>query len=122
VVVRVHTNNERERPVTATTAYSSGRRSGTSGGKRRQPTVRTFILPADSPRTFDVGYPSALKSSNARYSCTAKVSGLGARYVTIVSRGSALGGSVCRVRAYNDADIPSIDTTANVQVTATTTH
>ena len=99
--------------VTATTTYSSA---------RRQSNVRTFILPADSLRTFDVGYPSALKFSNARYSCTAKVSGLGARYVTIVSRGSALGGSVCRVRAYNDAELPSLDTTASVQVTATTTH
>jgi hypothetical protein len=48
------------------------------------------------------------------------VSGLGKRFVKILSRGSALGGSVCRVKARNTAALPSLDTTAKVRVTATT--
>jgi hypothetical protein len=82
---------------------------------------KTFILPAHTTKTFQVRYPSALQFKGAKYSCSATVSGLGKRYVKILSRGSALGGTVCRVNARNNAALPSLDTTANVKVTATTT-
>ena len=82
--------------------------------------VRTFTLGGSQTLTFQVPYPFALKYGNARYSCSASVSGRGSRYVRILSRGSALGGSVCQVKARNTAKLPSIDTTAAVRVTAST--
>jgi hypothetical protein len=82
---------------------------------------KTFILPAHTTKTFQVGYPFALKFKGAKYSCRATVSGLGKGYVKILSRGSAVGGTVCRVQARNNAMLPSLDTTANVKVIATTT-
>jgi curli biogenesis system outer membrane secretion channel CsgG len=82
---------------------------------------KTFILPAHTTKTFQVGYPFALKFKGAKYSCRATVSGLGKGYVKILSRGSALGGTVCRVKARNNAMLPSLDTTANLEVIATTT-
>jgi hypothetical protein len=88
----------------------------------RKSNRKTFILPASTTRTFNVGYPVALKYKNAKYSCTATVSGLGKKNVKILSRRSALGGTVCRVKARNTAKLPSLDTTANVRVTATTTY
>jgi uncharacterized protein YjbI with pentapeptide repeats len=81
---------------------------------------KTFVLPANSTKTFDVGYPSALKYRRARYFCDALVSGRGKRFVKILSRRSARGGTVCRVRARNTAKLPSLDTTAKVKVIATT--
>ena len=95
---------------------------GVSAAKTRRSTSKTFTLPARTTRTFNVRYPFALKFKGAKYSCTARVSGLGKRFVKILSRGSALGGSVCRVKARNTAKLPSLDTTAKVRVTATTTY
>lgn len=95
---------------------------GGASAKTRKSTSKTFVLPATTTKTFTVGYPLALKFKGAKYGCTAKVSGLGQKYVKILSRGSALGGSVCRVKARNRAKLPSIDTTAKVRVTATTTY
>jgi hypothetical protein len=94
--------------------------AGTSA--TRKSNRKTFILPASTTKTFNVGYPVALKYKNAKYSCTATVSGLGKKNVKILSRRSALGGTVCRVKARNTAKLPSLDTTANVRVTATTTY
>jgi hypothetical protein len=81
---------------------------------------KAFVLPAHTTKTFQVRYPFALRFSGATYSCKAVVSGLGKRFVRILSRGSALGGTVCRVRARNNAALPSLDTTAKVRVIATT--
>jgi hypothetical protein len=89
-------------------------------GKAAVSNFRAFTLPGHSTKTFTVSYPVALKYGDAKYSCTAKASGLGKRNVKILSRGSALGGSVCRVKVRNTAQLPSIDTTATVLVTATT--
>jgi hypothetical protein len=96
--------------VTATTIIPAKRVSNT----------KTVILPAHTTKTIDVRYPFALKFAAAQYSCRATVFGLGKRFVKILSRGSALGGTVCRVRARNTAALPSLDTTARVRVTATT--
>jgi hypothetical protein len=82
---------------------------------------KAFILPAHTTKTFQVGYPLALEFKRAKYSCRSTVSGLGKGYVKILSRGSAVGGTVCRVKARNNAMLPSLDTTANVNVIATTT-
>jgi hypothetical protein len=94
---------------------------GVAAAKTPKSNSKTFILPAHTTKTFQVRYPSALKFGGATYSCRATVSGLGKRFVKILSRGSALGGSVCRVKARNNAQLPSLDTTANIKVTATTT-
>jgi hypothetical protein len=94
---------------------------GVAAAKTPKSNSKTFILPAHTTKTFQVRYPSALKFGGATYSCRATVSGLGKRFVKILSRGSALGGSVCRVKARNSAQLPSLDTTANIKVTATTT-
>jgi hypothetical protein len=93
----------------------------TAAAKTPKSISKTFILPAHATKTFQVRYPSALQFKGATYSCRATVSGLGKRYVKILSRGSALGGTVCRVKARNNAMLPSLDTTATVKVTATTT-
>ncbi len=98
---------------------------GRLGGKPPVPRVsrsKTFVLPAGRTKSFDVRYPSALKYKRARYYCQAVVSGPGKRYVKILSRGSALGGTVCRVRARNTAKLPSLDTTAKIKVIAATVH
>jgi hypothetical protein len=92
----------------------------TTAGRPRISNVKTFTLPAHTTRTFTVRYPSALKFAGADYSCRVRVLGLGARFVKILSRGSALGGTVCRVRARNTARLPSLDTTARIRVRATT--
>lgn len=99
--------------ILATAPAALGRTTTTSN-------VRAFTLGGSQTLTFEVAYPFALEYGNARYSCTASASGLGRKYVRIVRRGSALGGSVCRVTARNTAKLPSIDTTATVRVTAST--
>jgi hypothetical protein len=103
--------------LTASAAFA-----GAAAAKTRTSNSKTFLLPASVTKTFDVGYPFALKFKNAKYSCAAKVFGLGREHVKILSRGSAQGGTVCRVRVRNNAPIPSIDTTARVRVTAATTY
>lgn len=90
--------------------------------KTRHSHSKTVTLGARQTKTIDVGYPQALKFKNARYSCAFKVTGLGRKNVKILSHGSALGGTVCRVKARNNAKLPSIDTTAKVKVTATTVY
>jgi hypothetical protein len=96
--------------------------TGASAAKTRHSASKTVTLPAKSTKTIDVRYPQALKFKNARYSCAFKVTGLGRKNVKILSHGSALGGTVCRVKARNNAKLPSIDTTAKVKVTATTVY
>ena len=93
---------------------------GAADAKSRGSNSKTFVLPAHTTKTFQVRYPFALRFSGATYSCRATVSGLGKRFVKILRRGSALGGTVCRVKARNNAALPSLDTTAKVKVTATT--
>ena len=90
------------------------------GAKPAASRIRTFVLAAATTRTFDIGYPSALKYKRAKYSCDARASGPGQRYVKIVSHRSARGGTVCRVKARNNARLRSLDTTAKITVTATT--
>ena len=92
-----------------------------AAAKTPRSNTKTFILPAHTTKTFQVRYPFALEFKGAPYSCRATVSGLGKGYVKILSRGSALGGTVCRVKARNNAMLPSLDTTANIKVVATTT-
>jgi len=92
-----------------------------AAAKTQKSNSKTFILPAHTTKTFQVEYHFALEFKGATYSCRATVSGLGKRFVKILSRGSALGGTVCRVKARNNAMLPSLDTTAKVKVTATTT-
>ena len=82
---------------------------------------KTVALLQGQTKTINVGYPNALRNKNARYSCTATVSGPARRSVKILSRGSALGGSVCRVKAKNTSRVSGLDGTARITVTATTT-
>ncbi len=93
---------------------------GALGAKPPLSKSRTFVLAATTTRTFDVGYPSALKYRRAKYFCDTRISGRGKRYVKILSHRSARGGTVCRVKARNNAKIPSLDTTAKITVAATT--
>ena len=73
-------------------------------------------------KTINVGYPFALKYRGARYSCKVGVSGPARRKVAILSKGPAVGGTVCRVRARNNSRVSGLDGTAKVTVTATTTY
>jgi hypothetical protein len=107
------------------------------GGAANPPTLKskskTFVLSANTTKTFDVGYPAALTSaSNARHYCQAHVSGRGRRFVKILSRRSLRGGiegprlellragTVWRVKAHDNANRRSRDTSARIKVTATT--
>lgn len=82
---------------------------------------KTVALLQGQTKTITVGYPNALKNKGATYSCTATVSGPARRMVKILSRGSALGGTVCRVKAKNTSRVSGLDGTARITVTATTT-
>jgi preprotein translocase subunit SecA len=73
-------------------------------------------------KTVSVRYPFALKFAGARYRCTAVASGAARRRVRILSRGSALGGTVCRVKAKNTSAVQGLDGTAKLTVIATTIH
>lgn len=83
---------------------------------------KTVALLQGQTKTISVTYPDALKYAKAKYSCTAKVSGPARKNVKILSRGSALGGSVCRVKAKNTSKVSGLDGTASITVTASTTH
>jgi hypothetical protein len=91
--------------------------------KTRHSASKTVTLPAKSTKTIDVRYPNALKFKNAKYACSFKVvNTVDPKKVKILFHGSALGGTVCRVKARNSVQRPSIDATAHVKVTATTTY
>jgi hypothetical protein len=89
--------------------------------KTRHSASKTVTVPGRTTKTIDVRYPQALKFKNAKYSCTFKVTGVDPRKVKILFHGSALGGTVCRVKARNPAR-PSIDASVRIKVTATTTY
>jgi hypothetical protein len=93
-----------------------------SGMKTTKSARKTVTLLQGQNKTIDVGYPQALKHAGAKYSCTDKVSGPAKSKVKILSRGSALGGSVCRVRAKNTSKVSGLDGTASITVAAKTTY
>ena len=93
-----------------------------AGATTRLSKSRTFTLHAHSTSTYNIPYPAALKFRGARYSCKVAVSGPGKRGVRILSRGSALGGTVCRVKARNTNKFEDPLDDAKVKVTATTVY
>ena len=80
---------------------------------------KRFVLSAKTTKTFDVRYPSAFRSKRSRRFCQAIV-WPGWRLVKVLSRGSARGRTVCRVKARNTAKRRSRNTTAKILITATT--
>jgi hypothetical protein len=104
------------------TALSLAAFGGVSFAKTTKSAHKTVGLEQGQTKTINVGYPQALKYRGAKYSCTAKVSGPARMSVKILSRGSALGGSVCRVKAKNTSTVSGLDGTASITVTARTTH
>ena len=104
------------------TALSVGAIAGVSSAKTTKSARKTVTLLQGQTKTINVGYPQALKHAGAKYSCTAKVSGPAKKKVKILSRGSALGGSVCRVKAKNTSKVSGLDGKAKITVTAKTTH
>jgi hypothetical protein len=108
--------------LSCTAALSLTAAVGASSAKTTKSSSKTVTLLQGKTKTIDVGYPLALKHAGAKYSCAAKVSGPAKSKVKILSRGSALGGSVCRVKAKNTSNVSGLDGTANIKVTATTTY
>ncbi len=90
--------------------------------KTRTTHRKTVTLPAKNTKTIDARYPFALKFKNATYHCGFRVSGPGRSQVKILSHGSALGGSVCRVKAKNTSKVSGLDGIARITVRATTTY
>lgn len=88
-------------------------------GSGRKSNIKTVTLGARSTKTIDVGYPDALKFKGAKYTCKFKVTGVDPGKVKILFHGSALGGTVCRVKAHNPSP-PGIDASVRIRVTATT--
>src|SRR5437660_8564138 len=93
-----------------------------AGATTRLVRSKTFTLHAHTTKTFQVGYPAALKFKGARYSCRVTVTGPGRKGVRILSRGSALGGTVCRVKARNTNKFEDPLDDAKLKVTATTVY
>jgi hypothetical protein len=93
-------------------------------------TTKTFTLAAGATKTFDVGYPDALKFGNAKYSGKVEILkptkvGKGQKApdlkkVKVLSKGSAVGGSVYRAKVKNGNAKGTAP--ARVRITATTTH
>jgi hypothetical protein len=104
------------------TALSLGAVAAASSAKTTKSARKTVTLLQGRTKTINVGYPQALKHAGARYSCTAKVSGPAKSKVKILFRGSALGGSVCRVKAKNTSRVSGLDGIARITVRATTTY
>jgi hypothetical protein len=90
--------------------------------KTRLSRSKTVTVHSHTTKTINVGYPAALKYKGAKYSCTAKISGPGKSGGKILSRGSALGGTVCRVKVRNNNKIEDPLEDIKVKVTATTTY
>jgi hypothetical protein len=103
------------------TALSLGVLAAAPSAKTTKSAHKTVVLLQGKTKTINVGYPQALKHAGAKYSCTAKVSGPAKSKVKILSRGSALGGTVCRVKAKNTSKVSGLDGTAKITVTARTT-
>ena len=108
--------------IIAITAVAAAILAGTAIASVTLTRSRTFTLHAHSTATYNVRYPAALKFPNARYSCTAKVSGPGKSGVRILSRGSAEGGTVCRVKARNRNKFEDPLDDARIKVIAKTTY
>ena len=83
---------------------------------------KTLTVHSHTTKAIDVGYPAALKYGGAKYSCTASISGPGKSGGKILSRGSALGGTVCRVKVRNANKFEDPLDDIKVRVTATTTY
>ena len=83
---------------------------------------KSVILLQRQTKTVTVGYPFALKYKGAKYSCSYRVSGPARGKVKILSHGSVLGGSACRVKARNTSTVSGLDGTAKITVIATTTY
>lgn len=90
--------------------------------KTRLSKSKTVTVHSHTTKTINVGYPAALKYGGAKYSCTAKISGPGKSGARILRRGSALGGSVCRVTVRNSNKYEDPLDDIKVKVTATTTY
>ena len=90
--------------------------------KVRHSHSKTVTLMQKTTKTINVGYPQALQFKNAKYSCTFRVSGPAAKKVKILSHGSAMGGTICRVKARNNSTVAGLDGLAKIKVTATTVH
>jgi hypothetical protein len=88
-------------------------------GSGRESSSKTITLNGKQTKTVTVGYPHALEFSGARYTCTWKIKGVDPGKIKILSHGSALGGTVCRVKARNPA-APSLDASVRFTVVATT--
>ncbi len=96
--------------------------SSTKTKKTTKTAHKTVMLLQGQTKTVDVPYPQALKHAGAKYSCTAKASGPAKGKVRILSRGSALGGSVCRVKARNRNKFEDPLDDARIKITTTTTY
>jgi hypothetical protein len=104
------------------TALSVAAFGAVAAAKTTKSARKSVVLVQRQTKTINVGYPFALKYKGARYSCRVSVSGPARRKVTILSKGPAVGGTVCRVRARNNSRVSGLDGTAKVTVTATTTY
>jgi hypothetical protein len=94
--------------------------AGTVAAKTRhtKSVTKTFVLRSGTTKTFNVGYPFALKYANAKYSGKVVIQPKSSK-VKVLSKGSAAGGSVFRVKVRNGNAI-SVHP-VGVRVTATTT-
>jgi hypothetical protein len=93
--------------------------AGASGALAAKPIVkhhsRAVTIAAGATRTVSVPYPDALEYANATYSGSVRVTAGRRSQLEILSRGSALGGSLYRVRARNTGSA-----TLRIEVVATT--
>jgi hypothetical protein len=94
--------------------------AGTVAAKTRhtKSVTKTFVLKSGATKAFNVGYPLALKYGNAKYSGKVVIQPKSSK-VKVLSKGSAVGGSVFRVKVRN-GNASSVHP-VSVRITATTT-
>lgn len=107
--------------VTALSVAPVALGSGATAASIKESRSKTVTLGARQTKTINVFYPNALKGDGYSYACTYKIAGVDPGKIRILSHGSALGGTVCRVKAHNPA-APSVDASVRIKVTATTTR
>ena len=107
--------------LTALSVAPAALGSGATAASIKESRSKTVTLDARQTKTINVVYPDPLKFDGSAYACSYKIAGVDPKKIRILFHGSALGGTVCRVKAHNPA-APSIDASVKIKVTATTTR
>jgi hypothetical protein len=91
--------------------------SGATAAAVKESRSKVVTVESRQIKTINVFYPGALRREGYSYACTYKVDRADQGKLKIIFHGSALGGTVCRVKALNPTAAG-----IKIKVTATTTR